>query len=321
MIGALTMDGIKPGGIVKSRKRSIPSILTKYWQLYLLLLVPLVYILIFNYYPMLGTQIAFKKYSPKAGIWGSKYVGLYYFEKLFKTYKFADIIRNTLVVSLYTVFVNIPVPTALALMINASKGQKFVKTVQMVSYMPHFISTVVVVSLLKQLFNSRIGMFAQIAGWFGMTMPDLFASPDAFPHLYVWSGIWQNVGWSSIIYIAGLSQVDHEQHEAAIVCGASRLQRVWYIDLPAIVPSIVTLFILNMGKVMSLDFEKAFLMQNQLNISTSEIISSYTYKVGLTGNMDFSYGTAIGLFNSVVNLILVLIADRLGKLVSGNGLF
>jgi len=266
-------------------------------------------------------QIAFKKYSAKTGIWGGSYVGLYYFQKLFKTYRFAEIIRNTLIVSLYTVFINIPVPTALALMINAARREKYKKVVQMVSYMPHFISTVVVVSLLKQLFNARIGMFAQVAGWFGLTLPNFFASPEAFPHLYVWSGIWQNVGWSSIIYVAALSQVDMEQHEAAIVCGATRFQRIRYIDLPAVIPTIVTLFILNMGKVMSLDFEKAYLMQNSLNISTSEIISSYAYKVGLSGNVDFSYGTAIGLFNSVVNLILVLIADRLGKAVSGNGLF
>lgn len=308
------------GGKIQKR-RSCARIFARYWQLYLLLLIPVIYILIFNYYPMFGLQIAFKKYSAKAGIWGGKWVGLFYFNKLFSTYRFTEIIRNTLVVSLYTVFVNIPVPTALALMINAARRKKYTKVVQMVSYMPHFISTVVVVSLLKQLFNPRIGMFAQVAGWFGGTIPNLFASPEAFPHLYVWSGIWQNIGWSSIIYIAALSQVDLEQHEAAIVCGATRFQRIWYVDLPAIIPTIVTLFILNMGKVMSLDFEKAYLMQNTLNISASEIISSYTYKVGLSGNIDFSYGTAIGLFNSVINLILVLIADRIGKSVSGNGLF
>ncbi len=293
----------------------------RYWQLYLMLLLPVVYLLIFHYYPMLGIQIAFKKFSPREGIWGGTWVGLDYFRKLVSTYKIVEIIRNTFVVSLYLVLINVPVPTALALAMNSLRNNAYKKTVQMVTYMPHFISTVVIVGLLNQLFNPRVGLFAFIANIFGQTIPDVFASSAAFPHLYVWSDIWQHAGWASIMYMAALSRVDTEQHEAAIVCGASRLQRIRYIDFPAIVPTIVILFILNMGKVMTLGFEKAFLMQNALNISTSEIISTYTYKVGLTGFTDYSYATAIGLVNSVVNMSLILFADKIGKKVSGFGLF
>jgi len=293
----------------------------RYWQLYLLLLLPIIYLLIFHYYPMLGLQIAFKKYSPSQGIWGGEWVGLAQFQKFFSTYKFVEIVRNTFVISAYSVIANVPIPIILALGQNAVRSRKYKKTVQLLSYMPHFISTVVIVSMLMQMFNARVGIFANILGQFGVEMPDLFASPNAFPHMYVWSGIWQNAGWSSIIYLAALSGVDPEQHEAAIVDGASRLQRMRYIDLPVIVPTATILIILNMGRIMSIGFEKVYLMQNSLNLSASEIIATYTYKIGLTGNTDYSYATAIGLFNSIVNLVLIVITDRISKKISGSGLF
>lgn len=301
--------------------KRIKKSLRDYWQMYLMLLLPLVYILIFHYYPMLGLQIAFKKYSPRAGIWGGKFVGFDYFIKFFTSYKFKEVVRNTFVISFYSVIAQMPVPILLALSLNSVRNKYYKKTVQLLSYMPHFISTVVIVSMLMQIFNTRYGLFAIIAQLFGAKLPDVFASPSSFPHLYVWSGIWQNAGWASIIYLASLSSVDPELHEAAIIDGASRFQRILYIDLPTLIPTASILLILNMGRVMSIGFEKAYLMQNSLNISASEIIATYTYKIGLTGNIDYSYATAIGLFNSVVNLTLVLIFDKLSKKLSGSGLF
>jgi putative aldouronate transport system permease protein len=294
---------------------------TRYWQLYLLLLLPLIYILIFNYYPMLGLQIAFKKFSPREGIWGGEWVGFKYFVKFFSTYKFWEILRNTIVISGYQILANIPIPIILALVINVIRNKVFKKTVQLLSYLPHFISTVVIVSMLLQMFNTRSGMFATIFGLFGIQIPDVFASPTAFPHLFVWSGVWQNAGWATIIYLAALAGVDPSQHEAAIVDGASRFQRVIYIDIPVLIPTAVILLIMNMGRVMTLGFEKVYLMQNSLNISASEIISTYVYKIGLTGTADYSYATAIGLFNSVVNLMLIMVTNKVSNKITGSGLF
>jgi len=310
--------GVKSGIGIGSR---IKLNLFRYWQLYLFLLLPLSYILVFQYYPMAGLQIAFKKFSPREGIWGGTWVGLNNFRKFFGTYKFTEILRNTLTISAYSILANIPVPIILALALNSVRSKRFSRTVQMLSYMPHFISTVVIVSMLTQILNPRIGIFAALGRSFGFAIPDLFASPNAFSHLYVWSGIWQNAGWASIIYIAALAGVDPELHEAATVDGASRLQRVRYIDVPVIIPTAVIMIILNMGNVMNLGFEKVFLMQNALNVSASEIIATYTYKIGLTGYTDYSYATAIGFFNSVVNLILIVVTDKVAKKLSGSGLF
>ena len=187
--------------------------------------------------------------------------------------------------------------------------------------MPHFISTVVMVSILMQLFNTRNGIIPMFLRLFGVEMENVFASPAVFPHLYVWSGVWQNAGWNAIIYLAALSAVSPELHEAAIVDGASRLQRVRFIDFPTIIPTISILLILNMGRVMSIGFEKIYLMQNDLNISASEIIATYTYRIGMTGNADYSYSTAISMFNSVINLILITITNWLSRKLVGSGLF
>lgn len=270
---------------------------------------------------MAGIQIAFKKFSAKEGIWGGEWVGLKYFIKFFSTYKFWGILRNTLVISIYQVIAHIPLPVILALCINCIRNKGYKKTVQMLSYMPHFISTVVMVSMLMQLFNTRSGLIVLMFRAIGIEIGDVFASPTAFPHLFVWSGVWQNAGWGTIIYLAALSGVDPSQHEAAIVDGASRFQRCLYVDLPVVIPTMVILLIMDMGRVMSLGFEKVYLMQNDLNISASEIISTYVYKIGLTGAADYSYSTAISLFNSVVNLILIMLTNVFSKKVSGSGLF
>ena len=305
----------------KSAGYRLKKAFKRYWQLYLLLALPVLYVLIFSYKPMAGIQIAFKKFSAREGIWGGNWVGFYYFAKFFDTYKFWQILRNTLVISIYQVIAQIPIPIILALCINCIRNKGYKKTVQMLSYMPHFISTVVMVSMLMQLFNTRSGLIVLMFRSIGIEIGDIFASPAAFPHLFVWSGVWQNAGWGTIIYLAALAGVDPAQHEAAIVDGATRFQRCIYVDFPVIIPTIVILLIMDMGRVMSLGFEKVYLMQNDLNISASEIISTYVYKIGLTGSADYSYSTAISLFNSVVNLILIILTNAFSRKVSGSGLF
>jgi len=281
------------------------------WQMYLFLLVPVIYILIFAYVPMGGLQIAFRKYSARLGIWGSKWVGMANVNKFLNSYYFATTVKNTLSLSLYSTFFGFPLPILMALTMNCIRNKKYRSLVQTITTLPHFISVVVLVGIVFQLFNARYGMYGSFMKVFTGTYPeDPFATASNFPHFYIWSGIWQQFGWNAIVYIAALSSVDPEQHEAAIVEGASRFQRVWYIDFPAILPTIVIMLILRMGNVMSIGFEKAYLMQNDINLSYSEVISTYVYKQGLaSSNADFSYATAIDLFNSVINLIMVSLTN------------
>jgi putative aldouronate transport system permease protein len=288
------------------------------WQLYLLLLIPVTYIIIFRYIPMAGAQIAFRKYDFLLGIWKSPWVGLDNFKRFFNSYQFTTIIRNTITLSFYGLFVSFPLPIILALILNAFPWAGYKKLVQTVSYIPHFISTVVIVGMLMQIFNPRTGAIGAIYQLLtGRIMKDLFASPDAFPHIYVWSGIWQGIGWSSIIYIAALSGVDEEQHSAAQIDGASVFQRVIHIDFPAILPTATIMLILAAGNIMNVGFEKVYLMQNSLNTSRSEVISTYVYKIGMTiGSGDFSFATAIGLFNSIINFLLLVMVNFLSKKLS-----
>lgn len=291
------------------------------WQLYVMLLLPLIYLAVFCYYPMLGTQIAFKDYTARLGIWGSEWVGLKHFKRFVENYQFWPIIKNTLYLSAYSIVASVPIPIVLALSLNAVRGRRYKKAVQLFTYLPNFISTVVMVGILKSVLHPQIGLVAAIGSALGFTASDPFASASTFPHLYVWTRVWQQTGWSSIIYFAALSAVDPAQHEAAIVDGANRFQRILYVDLPVVIPTAVINLILSMGRVMSIGFERIFLMQTDLNLAASEIISTYVYKVGLTGLPDYSYSTAINLFNSVINLILILLANKIGKKVSGTGLF
>lgn len=308
---------------MKKKKSSFKKNYLDKWQLYLLLLPSLLFVIIFAYVPMAGIQIAFKKYDMALGIWRSPWIGFYQFERFLSSYKFISILKNTLVLSFYSLLVGFPLPVILALLINAFPGRKYKKLVQTISYMPHFISTVVIVGMLMQLLNPRVGAFGVIFNRLtGEMLPNLMGSPSAFKHLYVWSGIWQSLGWSSIIYIAALSGVDEELHEAAQVDGAGRFKRVLHIDLPAILPTVTIMLIMNAGNLMSVGFEKAYLMQNTLNLSTSEIISTYVYKIGLVvGTGDFSYSTAIGLFNSVINFLLLVTVNGISRKVGESSLF
>ena len=297
----------------------------RYWQLYLFLSLPVIYLLVFKYVPMIGAQIAFRNYSPVSGIWESEWVGLKFFRKFIASYQFRRVLENTLRISIYSILAGFPVPLLLALMLNCVRSRRMKKISQNILYIPHFISVVVMVGMLMQFINPVVGLFAVVhSALYGSLPADLMANPQAFPHLYVWSDIWQNMGWDSVIYLAALTAVEPELHEAAGIDGASRLQRVWHVDLPAILPTVVILLIMRCGNVMSVGFEKAYLMQTDLNLRTSELISTYVYKVGLTSagsGSQFSYATAIGLFNSVVNMILLVIVNTVSRRVGETSLW
>lgn len=293
------------------------------WQIYLLLLIPVAYVIIFSYIPMGGLVMAFKDYDFSKGIWGSDWVGLANFKEFFQSYKFSVVIKNTLTISIYSLLASFPLPILFALIINAFPGRKYKKFVQTTTYIPHFISTVVMVGIVMQLLNYRTGIYGSLYSLFtGTAAPDLMANGKMFKHLYVWSGVWQSTGYSAIIYIAALSNVDQSLHEAAQIDGASRFQRIRFIDLPCIMPTAMIMLILSAGGIMNVGFEKVLLLQNDLNISSSEVISTYVYKVGLArGIGDFSLSTAIGMFNSAVNFTLLILVNWISKRLNGNGIF
>lgn len=297
---------------------------SRYWQLYLFLLIPVVYVVIFNYVPMVGVQIAFRKFKITNTIWNAPWVGLANFQKFLSSYQFSRILKNTVVLSLYSVLAAFPFPILFALTLNAIENDRYKKTVQTITYIPHFISVVVLVSIVNQVLHPMTGIYGIFAKALTGQMPaDLLGSADAFPHIYVWSGVWQNFGYNSIIYFAALSGVDPELHEAAKVDGASRLHRVRHVDIPAILPTITIMLILRMSTVMTLGFQKIYLMQNTLNLTTSEVISTYVYKKGLASGVsnDYSYSTAVDLFNSLVNLLLVIFANTVSRKVSETSLW
>ncbi|HHU60257.1 TPA: sugar ABC transporter permease [bacterium] len=290
--------------------------------MYLLILLPLIYLTIFHYVPMYGVIISFKNFKPVLGIVGSEWIGLYHFQRFFNQTRFWMILKNTFTLSLYSLIAGFPLPIILALSLNSCHFPKLKKITQTVSYVPHFISTVVFVGIINIFFAPSLGLFSQILNKIGIIEGPLMTllEKSAFPHLYVWSGIWQGLGWNSIIYIAALSGVDPSIHEAALVDGANKFQRVRHIDIPSIVPTIVILLILNCGSILNLGFEKIFLMQNSMNAEVSEVISTYVYKVGLL-DVQYSYAAAIGLCNSIVNFIMLISVDRITKLLGQRGLF
>jgi putative aldouronate transport system permease protein len=293
------------------------------WELYLFLLIPIAYIVIFRYVPMYGVQIAFKRFSFSRGIWGSPWVGLNQFKQYFTSPVFWEILRNTLTLSVYSLLAVFPIPIILALALNSMRSVRYKKFIQMVTYLPHFISVVVLVGMLLTVLNPRFGLYGVLYKMFTGGYPkDLISNAKLFPHIYVWSGAWQGIGYSSIIFLAALAAVDPELHEAAMIDGASRFRRIIHVDFPAILPTIVILLILRCGSIMSVGYEKAFLMQNDLNRTTSQIISTYVYQVGLaSATANYSYAAAIGLFNSVVNLILLVSVNGITRKLNETSLW
>ena len=257
---------------------------------------------LFTYYPMYGIVIAFKNFTPADGIMGSSWAGLKYFKQYFNSYQFGLTIKNTIIISLYTIAVTFPLPVIMGLLVNQMKAQKFKKFFQVSTYLPHFISTV-----------------AKLVGVLGFKLPNLMGSAKAFPHIYVWSEAWQHVGWDSILYIATLSSVDPTLYEAATMDGANKWHKMIHIDVPALLPTATIMFIMRMGSVMSVGFEKVYLLQNTLNSTSSEIISTYVYKMGLVSSQ-YSLSAAIGLFNNIINLILLLAVNFISSKMSDTSL-
>jgi putative aldouronate transport system permease protein len=292
------------------------------WQLYVMLALPLLYLLLFKYWPMYGVQIAFRTFNVVDGITGSPWVGLANFERFVHSFNFWQIISNTVILSVYSLAAGFPLPILLALALNHINRQWYKKTVQMVGYAPEFISIVVMVGIIFVLLDPRIGMVNQILGLVGIGSIDFMGNAGYFRHIFVWSGVWQHVGFACIIYLAALTSIDPTLHEAAIMDGASKLQRIRDIDLPGIVPAAIVLLILDLGSILSIGFEKVLLMQNPINLQVSEVVDTYVYRVGLAAPLpQFSYAAAIGLFQSVIALVLIVLVNQLARRVEDASLW
>jgi putative aldouronate transport system permease protein len=292
----------------------------RYWQLYLIMLPSILYFLIFKYVPMTNAIIAFKDYSVVKGIWGSPWAGFKYFNLFFNNPVFWNLIKNTLGLSLYSLAIGFPIPIILAIFLNEIKDGIFKRAVQLVTYAPYFISTVIMVSMVMLLLAPRLGVINLALAAMGKAQVNLLGLQNAFPSIYVWSGVWQFTGYSAIVYLAALAGVDPQLYEAAKIDGATRIQRILNVDLPGIMPVAVIILILNVGSLLSVGFEKVYLLQNPLNLATSEIISTYVYKIGLL-NANFSFATAVGLFNSVINMILLVLINQFARRVSDTSLW
>ncbi|WP_238358015.1 ABC transporter permease [Cohnella zeiphila] len=293
----------------------------RHWPLYAIISLPTAFLIAFSYWPMLGVQIAFRDYSPVLGVWKSPWIGLQQFRSFISSPYFWPLVKNTLTLSVYYIVVSIPCSVILAIALNEVRSVRFKKLVQMFTYAPYFISTVILVGMIQIILSPTNGPLALIFHQFGVSNPpNLLASANGFSSIYVWSGIWQETGYGAVIYLAALAGVNTDLYEAAKIDGATRVQKIRYVDLPSISPTMIILLILSIGGLLSVGFEKVFLLQNNLNLSKSEIISTYVYKTGLI-NADFSFASAIGLFNSVVGLILISIVNYTARKVSDSSLF
>ncbi|WP_307469034.1 ABC transporter permease [Paenibacillus harenae] len=292
----------------------------KHWQLYMIVVPPLLFFLIFKYYPMLNTVLAFKDYNVIKGIWGSPWVGMKNFNLFFDNPMFWPLVKNTLLISGYLLLAGFPIPILLALMLNEVRSGRFKKVVQMVSFAPYFISTVVMVSIIMLFLSPRLGFVNIAMNAIGLDSVNFLGEPGMFRSIYVWSDIWQTAGYSAVIYLAAIAGIDPTLYEAAKVDGASRFQKILHVDLPGILPTIMIVLILNVGSVMAIGFEKIYLLQNPLNLVNSEIIATYVYSVGLL-NANYSFATAVGLFNSVINLILLTSVNGLAKRFSNTSIW
>lgn len=290
------------------------------WQLWLFVLPVIVFFLVFHYAPMYGLVIAFKRYSITRGIMESPWVGLMYFKRFFNSTMFWTLLRNTLVLSFYQLLVSFPFPIILALILNHTRREKMKKLTQTVTYAPHFISLVVLTGMLYLFLSPSTGIINVVLNKLGMKSIYFMGSEKWFRHLFVFSHVWQHTGYQAIIFLAALTAVDPEQYEAATMDGATKLQKIWFIDLPAIMPTVVTVLLLQVGRMMNVDTQKALLMQTATNLGTSEIIGTYVYKIGLV-DAQFSYSTAINLFQTVVNLLILIFVNRISKRLTNESLW
>lgn len=283
----------------------------QYWQLYLMLLIPVVLTIVYKYIPMYGIQIAFRDFKSTRGILGSEWVGLKWFERFFSSPNCLRMIKNTVLLSLYSLLWSFPIPIILSLMINQLRFNKFKRTVQTILYAPHFISIMVVCGMLRIFLSPSGGLINLIAG----TSIDFLSEASAFRTIYIASGIWQDAGWGIIVYMATLANIDASHYEAAKIDGASMFQRIRFIDLPELVPQIVLMLIMSASNLMNVGFEKVFLLQTDLNKATSDVIAVYVYQQGIE-HAKYSYSTAVGLFNTVVNVILLIVVNKITSKIS-----
>ncbi|MDP4152382.1 MAG: ABC transporter permease subunit [Bacillota bacterium] len=304
---------------VKKRHPLVKSV-RKYWDLYLIFIPVVAYFIIFKYIPMYGVQIAFRDFSPSSGIWHSDWVWFENFERFLRSYQFTNTLKNTVLLSFYQLIASFPAPVILALLINEMGNKQFKSLLQTITYAPHFLSTVVLVGMLEAFLAPGSGVVNNVIQSMGGTPVSFMAEPSAFRHVYVWSEVWKNAGWGSIIYLSTLTSIDIHLYEAATIDGANRWGKLRHITLPLLIPTAVIILIMDSGKVMNLGFEKAFLMQNSLNLNVSEVISTYVYKMGIQG-MQYSYSTAVDLFNSVINLILLLSVNKISKSMTQSSLW
>lgn len=308
------------GKFQTEKKKTFRELLKRDWVLLLFVLPGLIITFIYSYIPMYGVQIAFRNYNPRDGFTGSEWVGMKYFIRFFNSPYFWTTIKNTFILSVYSLIVGFPIPIILALMLNSFRHKRYRKVIQTVTYAPNFISTVVMCGMLILFLSPSVGFVNNIIKTLGGDPINFMAEEKLWRHIYVWSGVWQGMGWSSVIYFAALAGVSPELHEAAICDGATKFQLVRYIDLPSILPTATILLIMSCGSILSVGFEKVFLLQNDLNKGVSEVISTYTYQVGLIDN-NMSYSSAVGLFNSVVNAILLILVNKTSDKLSGTSLW
>ena len=310
----------KQGVPAAVKKQSFKAYMKGHYDLYLLLLPAILYTAVFLYIPMYGVLMAFQDYSPVKGIIGSNFVGLKHFKKFFSTYMAKQIISNTVILSGYSLLSSFPFPVILALMLNYCVNRRFGKIVQTVTYMPYFISVMVLVGMMNIFFSTNYGVVNTVLQALGIEPFSFMSSEKSFRHMYVWSGIWQGMGYSSVIYFAALSGIDPTLYEAAELDGASKLQRIRYIDLPSIMPTVIIMLIMSAGNLMSIGFEKAYLMQNDRNSGVSEIIATYVYKVGLI-DARYSFSAAINLFNSAINFVILIVINKISRKLSDTSLW
>ncbi|MCR8641138.1 ABC transporter permease subunit [Paenibacillus sp. N1-5-1-14] len=313
----VTMGNTLP---IKNGKKTVWKRMLQNWELYVFIAPAFFYFLIFHYGPMYGIQIAFKNFVATKGIMGSSWIGFDHFVRFFDSHYFWDLLWNTLSISLYELAVGFPIPIILALALNEIKNGTFKRLAQTVTYAPHFISVVVMAGMIITFLSPSSGMIVHIIEALGFEAPAILTDPKWFKTMYVLSGVWQSAGWGTIIYLAALSGVDPQQHEAAIIDGASRFQRVRHINIPTIVPTITILLILNIGGLLSVGFEKILLLQNPLNMEASDVISTFVYRMGLE-QAQYSFSTAVGLFNSVINAILLITINQIVRRTSENSLW
>ena len=302
-------------------KNPILRELARNWELYLLILVPLVFLFLFSYLPMYGVQIAFRDYDILKGPWDSPWVGLKHFKTFLKSPMLERVLTNTLRLSLYNLAM-FPLPIILAIMLKYMPSKRFGKLVQTVSYIPHFISTVVMCGMVLQFLDQRYGVLTALIAKVTGHRENWMANQDAFPHILIWSHIWQNIGYSAITFIATLGGVSREQHEAAIVDGANIWKRIWHVDLPGILPTVSVMFVMSCGSILTTDFERILLLQNMLNADVSETISTYVYNLSLGSDYpQYSYTTAINLFATIINVIMLMLANKVTKKMNGSGMW